>query len=57
MRYPRLRFKLDPTNDWDDELVAELAATGAVDSVDMKGLYKGTVVDSRDRPGALRAAS
>ena len=48
--YPTLRFKLDPTNDWDDELVAELVATGAVDSVDMKGLYKGTVVDVETDP-------
>ena len=49
-RYPTLRFKLDPTNDWDDALVAELVATGAVDSVDMKGLYKGTVVDVETDP-------
>ena len=39
-RYPGLRFKLDPTTDWNDELVAELAATGAVDSVDFKGQYR-----------------
>jgi L-alanine-DL-glutamate epimerase-like enolase superfamily enzyme len=44
-RYPDLRFKLDPTTDWTDDLVAEVAATGAVDSVDFKGLYSGTVVD------------
>jgi hypothetical protein len=44
-RYPSLRFKLDPTSDWDEELVRQLAATGAVDSVDLKGMYKGTVVD------------
>jgi L-alanine-DL-glutamate epimerase-like enolase superfamily enzyme len=43
--YPTLRFKLDPTNDWDDELIAALAATGAVDSLDLKGFYKGTPVD------------
>jgi L-alanine-DL-glutamate epimerase-like enolase superfamily enzyme len=45
--YPALRFKLDPTSSWSDELVAELAATGAVDSVDLKGFYKGTVVDQQ----------
>jgi L-alanine-DL-glutamate epimerase-like enolase superfamily enzyme len=45
-RYPDLQFKLDPTNDWTDELVAEIAATGAVESVDFKGQYHGTVVDS-----------
>jgi hypothetical protein len=43
--YPTLRFKLDPTNDWDDELIAALAETGAVDSLDLKGFYKGTPVD------------
>jgi hypothetical protein len=44
-RYPTLRFKLDPTNDWTDELIAELVETGAVDSLDLKGFYKGTPVD------------
>ena len=44
-RYPTLRFKLDPTASWDDELIAGLVATGAVDSVDFKGLYEGTPVD------------
>jgi hypothetical protein len=44
-RYPGLRFKLDPTSDWSDELIAEVAATGAVDSVDFKGAYEGTPVD------------
>ena len=43
--YPTLRFKLDPFNDWDDELIAALAATGAVDSLDLKGFYRGTPVD------------
>ena len=43
--YPGLRFKLDPTSSWDDELLAELVATGAVDSVDFKGHYSGTAVD------------
>jgi L-alanine-DL-glutamate epimerase-like enolase superfamily enzyme len=49
-RYPELRFKLDPTASWTDELVAALADTGAVDSVDFKGLYTGTVVDSPPDP-------
>ena len=42
---PGLRFKLDPTSSWDDALVSELVATNAVDSLDFKGLYAGTVVD------------
>ena len=48
--YPTLRFKLDPVNDWDDELIAALAATGAVDSLDLKGFYKGTPVDVTTDP-------
>ena len=44
--YPGLRFKLDATADWTDELIADLAATGAVDSIDFKGQYKGTSVDT-----------
>lgn len=48
--YPTLRFKLDPVNDWDDELIAALAETGAVDSLDFKGFYKGTVVDVETDP-------
>ncbi len=43
--YPTLRFKLDPFNDWDDELIDALVETGAVDSLDLKGFYKGTPVD------------
>ena len=43
--YPELRFKLDPTSGWTDELVAELAVLGKVDIVDLKGAYKGTPVD------------
>ena len=49
-RYPDLRFKLDPTNDWTDELIAELVETGAVDSLDLKGFYKGTPVDVETDP-------
>jgi hypothetical protein len=44
--YPSLRFKLDPTPEWTDELVQELAARGNVDVVDLKGAYHGTVVDN-----------
>jgi L-alanine-DL-glutamate epimerase-like enolase superfamily enzyme len=43
--YPGTRFKLDPTSDWDDALVDDLAALGAVETVDLKGAYRGTVVD------------
>jgi L-alanine-DL-glutamate epimerase-like enolase superfamily enzyme len=52
--YPTLRFKLDPTPSWTDELAGELAATGAVDSVDLKGLYEGSVVDNPADPALYR---
>jgi hypothetical protein len=48
--YPTLRFKLDPVSAWTEELIAELVATGAVDSVDLKGLYKGSIVDQGADP-------
>jgi hypothetical protein len=44
-RYPGLRFKLDPQPSWDDHFIQELVATGAVDSVDLKGHYRDTPVD------------
>ena len=49
-RYPTLRFKLDPTVSWDDELIMSLVSTDAVDSVDFKGLYEGTPVDQPADP-------
>jgi L-alanine-DL-glutamate epimerase-like enolase superfamily enzyme len=52
--YPGLRFKLDPTSSWDERLIAELVATGAVDSVDFKGLYHGSVVDQPADPVLYR---
>jgi hypothetical protein len=52
--YPTLRFKLDPTNDWSDELIAQLVETGAVDSLDLKGQYKGTPVDVQTDPELYR---
>ncbi len=48
--YPGMRFKLDPTSSWDERLIAELRATGAVDSVDFKGLYVGSIVDQPADP-------
>jgi hypothetical protein len=38
--YPGLRFKLDPDRDWADELVERLAASGRVDTLDFKGIYR-----------------
>jgi hypothetical protein len=52
--YPTLRFKLDPTSDWSDELIAELVETRAVDSVDFKGFYRDTPVDQPADPDLYR---
>jgi L-alanine-DL-glutamate epimerase-like enolase superfamily enzyme len=43
--HPALHFKLDATSSWDDDLVAALVQTGAVDSIDLKGHYVGSSVD------------
>jgi hypothetical protein len=43
-RYPGTRFKLDPANNWTRGLVEALAATGAVDTLDLKGFYADTPV-------------
>jgi L-alanine-DL-glutamate epimerase-like enolase superfamily enzyme len=53
-RYPTLRFKLDPTSSWTPELIAALIDTGAVDSVDFKSFYRGTVVDQPPDPVLYR---
>jgi hypothetical protein len=53
-RYPGTNFKLDPTNNWTRELVDELVATGAIDSLDLKGQYKGTPVDVTTDPELYR---
>ena len=53
-RYPSLRFKLDPTPSWTDEVIEGLVATGAVDSVDFKGHYEGAVVDVGADPDLYR---
>jgi hypothetical protein len=52
--YPDLRFKLDPTPEWSDELIAGLAARGNVDVADLKGAYHGTVVDNPPNPDLYR---
>jgi L-alanine-DL-glutamate epimerase-like enolase superfamily enzyme len=52
--YPTLRFKLDPTSSWTPELIEQLVATGAVDSVDFKSFYTGTIVDQPPDPVLYR---
>jgi hypothetical protein len=52
--YPGLQFKLDPTSSWNEPLIAELVATGAVESVDFKGYYSGSIVDQPADPVLYR---
>lgn len=52
--YPALRFKLDPASSWDEAFATELAATGAVDVLDLKGAYRGTPVDQAADPRLYR---
>ncbi len=54
VRYPTLHFKLDPTSSWTPELISALVVTDAVDSVDFKSLYRGTVVDQPPDPVLYR---
>jgi L-alanine-DL-glutamate epimerase-like enolase superfamily enzyme len=51
---PELRFKLDPTPSWDDDLVGELARLGCVDVVDMKGCYRNANVAMDPEAGLYR---
>ena len=56
-KYPGLRFKLDPENDWDAELMAELRELAGVDVLDLKGHYRGTPVDVETDPELYRAVA
>ncbi|MGO9750947.1 MAG: hypothetical protein ACLP8S_07015 [Solirubrobacteraceae bacterium] len=47
---PTLRFKLDATSNWTPELIAALAESGVVDSIDFKAHYRGTIVDQSADP-------
>src|SRR4051812_9755964 len=53
-KYPSLRFKLDPTPEWSEQLIAELREMGVVDSLDLKGHYTGTPVDNPPDPALYR---
>jgi hypothetical protein len=56
-KYPDLEFKLDPENDWDDELIAEIASLAPVRVLDLKGHYRGTPVDVETDPELYRAVA
>jgi L-alanine-DL-glutamate epimerase-like enolase superfamily enzyme len=51
---PGLRFKLDPTVTWDEDLLAELAPLSCVEVVDMKGHYVNAAVAMDADPGLYR---
>jgi hypothetical protein len=51
---PTLRFKLDATSSWTPALFERLVATGAVDSIDFKAFYSGTIVDQAPDPVLYR---
>jgi len=53
-RYPGLEFKLDPENDWDADLIAEIRELADVQVLDLKGFYKGTVVEVETDPELYR---
>jgi len=40
---PHVRFKLDATSEWGDELLDCLAASGCVEAIDFKGVYQGAL--------------
>jgi hypothetical protein len=52
--HPATRFKLDPVPEWTPELVSELAGFGRVDTLDLKGQYRGTIVDNPADPVLYR---
>ena len=56
-RYPGLEFKLDPENDWDADLIAEIAEIATVRVLDLKGYYQGTVVEVETDPDLYRAVA
>ncbi|WP_227379476.1 hypothetical protein [Haladaptatus halobius] len=51
---PDLEFKLDATSDWSDDLIEDLAATNAIQILDLKGQYQGTMVDQPADPSLYR---
>jgi hypothetical protein len=55
-RYPALRFKLDPSREWLDGLLDELASLGRVDTADYKGVYRGDFGNPPDPELYVRVA-
>ena len=56
--YPGLRFKLDATSDWTEDLIqAELEDTGAVDSINSKGSITARASTRLPTPSCTSASS
>jgi len=56
-KYSDFEFKLDPENDWDAELIEEIAGLAPVRVLDLKGMYRGTPVDVDTDPELYRAVA
>jgi hypothetical protein len=54
---PRLEFKLDPTPEWDEHLMRQIAGTGRVRQLDFKSFYTGSPVDNPPDPVQYRLVS
>jgi hypothetical protein len=52
--YPELRFKIDAERSWDGPAMTRLAATGAIDTVDLKAYYTGDFADFPREPEHYR---
>lgn len=52
--YPDLQFKLDVSDSWSEALIDELAATGAIVSVDFKAYYEGIALSRASGPDRYR---
>jgi L-alanine-DL-glutamate epimerase-like enolase superfamily enzyme len=53
---PALEFKLDPTSEWTEEFMRDVAATGSVRCLDFKSFYHGTIVDQPVDPALYARA-
>ncbi len=56
-RHPGARFKVDLSSEWDGRVVKDLARTGAVDIVDLKGHYRGDFKGPPADPEQYRAVA
>ncbi len=54
---PSLEFKLDPSSDWDERTMAQIAAGGRVRVLDFKAFYEGTAVDNPPDPDQYLAVA